>query len=139
MTEFEKFKAIVERLRAEDGCPWDRVQTHKTIRRDLLEEAAELCAFFRENRDETATRVADTVNDTYLKASGDESGIASYGAVCDQLVNWYITQYATPEDLGEPKFDPFDETQVDLSGIVNYTPPETEATEATEATEETQG
>ena len=36
-------REIVEILRGEDGCPWDRVQTHKTIRRDLLEEAAELC------------------------------------------------------------------------------------------------
>ena len=36
-------REIVEILRGEDGCPWDRVQTHETIRRDLLEEAAELC------------------------------------------------------------------------------------------------
>lgn len=102
---------------------------------EMIRDLEAYDSFFRDNRDETATKVADTVNDTYLKASGDEKGIASYGAVCDQLVNWYITEYATPEDLGEPKFDPLDETQVDLSGIVNYTPPETEATEATEETQ----
>ena len=28
-------------LRAPDGCPWDRVQTHSSIRRDFLEEAYE--------------------------------------------------------------------------------------------------
>ena len=38
-----ELREIVEILRGEDGCPWDRVQTHETIRRDLLEEAAELC------------------------------------------------------------------------------------------------
>ena len=99
---------------------------------ELLRDLQAYDAFFRDNRDETAKQLADTVNDTYLKASGDANGIASYGAVCDQLVNWYITEYATPEDLGEVKFDPFDETQVDLSGIVNYTPPETEPTEETQ-------
>lgn len=34
---------IMDRLLAEDGCPWDRAQTHKTIRKSLLEEAYELC------------------------------------------------------------------------------------------------
>ena len=33
---------IMKRLRAKDGCPWDRVQTHKSIRENLIEEAYEL-------------------------------------------------------------------------------------------------
>ena len=107
-------------------------QSASVIRADcsgeLLHDLESYSEFFRSKRDETATKVADTVNDTYLKASGDEKGVASYGAVCDQLVNWYISEYATPEDLGEEEFDPFDETQVDLSGIVNYVPPATEET-----------
>ena len=32
---------IIERLRGENGCPWDRVQTHESLRADLLEEAYE--------------------------------------------------------------------------------------------------
>ena len=32
---------IMEILRAPDGCPWDRVQTHQSIRRNMLEEAYE--------------------------------------------------------------------------------------------------
>ena len=32
----------VKRLRAPDGCPWDREQTHKSIRGHLVEECAEL-------------------------------------------------------------------------------------------------
>ena len=32
---------IIRLLRSEDGCPWDKVQTHKSIRRGLLEEAYE--------------------------------------------------------------------------------------------------
>lgn len=37
------FAALIAFLRSEDGCPWDKVQTHKSIRRNLLEEAYELC------------------------------------------------------------------------------------------------
>lgn len=32
---------IIRLLRSEDGCPWDKAQTHKSIRRGLLEEAYE--------------------------------------------------------------------------------------------------
>ena len=28
---------IIRLLRSEDGCPWDKAQTHKSIRRGLLE------------------------------------------------------------------------------------------------------
>lgn len=40
-TSFESFAEIVARLRAPDGCPWDREQTHQTLRKHLLEEAYE--------------------------------------------------------------------------------------------------
>ena len=33
---------IVRVLRSENGCPWDKVQTHKTIRKDLIEETYEV-------------------------------------------------------------------------------------------------
>lgn len=38
----EDLKRIVKILRSPEGCPWDREQTHESIRRDLLEEAYEL-------------------------------------------------------------------------------------------------
>lgn len=40
-TSFEHFQEIVAHLRAPDGCPWDRQQTHATLRRFLLEETYE--------------------------------------------------------------------------------------------------
>ena len=39
----EDLRAVVDILRGENGCPWDKVQTHETLRRELLEETAELC------------------------------------------------------------------------------------------------
>ena len=77
-------------------------------------------SFFSTKKDEKATKVADTVNDTYLKTSGESAGVASYGQVADLLVNWHIQQIVLPElTITIAPFDPYDENQVDLSGIVN--------------------
>ncbi|MBN8657763.1 MAG: nucleoside triphosphate pyrophosphohydrolase [Anaerolineae bacterium] len=40
-TSFEAFAEIVAHLRAPDGCPWDKEQTHQTLRKHLLEESYE--------------------------------------------------------------------------------------------------
>ena len=41
-TSFESFAEIVAHLRApEDGCPWDKEQTHESLRKHLLEESYE--------------------------------------------------------------------------------------------------
>ena len=39
---FEDLVILVEVLRSEKGCPWDREQTHKSIRKDLIEETYEV-------------------------------------------------------------------------------------------------
>lgn len=39
---FEDLVLIVSILRGEGGCPWDREQTHKSIRRDFIEETYEV-------------------------------------------------------------------------------------------------
>ena len=38
----DDLRKIMELLRAPDGCPWDREQTHQSIRRNMLEEAYEV-------------------------------------------------------------------------------------------------
>ena len=38
---YEDLLKIIEKLRAEDGCPWDRAQTHESLKTCLLEEAYE--------------------------------------------------------------------------------------------------
>ena len=40
--DFEDLVAIVEILRSEKGCPWDREQDHKSIRKDFIEETYEV-------------------------------------------------------------------------------------------------
>ncbi|MBO5939469.1 MAG: nucleoside triphosphate pyrophosphohydrolase [Clostridia bacterium] len=40
--DFEDLVVLVEVLRSEDGCPWDREQDHHSIRKDLIEETYEV-------------------------------------------------------------------------------------------------
>ena len=54
----------------------------------------------------------------------DENGFVSYGRVTDLLVSWHIQQIVLPSiTVVEDPFDPYDTTQVDLSGNVNYKEP----------------
>lgn len=39
---FEKLVELVEHLRSESGCPWDREQTIESLKEDVLDEASEL-------------------------------------------------------------------------------------------------
>ncbi|MGN1099301.1 MAG: MazG nucleotide pyrophosphohydrolase domain-containing protein [Christensenellales bacterium] len=41
--DFSDLLQIMNRLRAPDGCPWDRAQTHESIKKCLIEESGELC------------------------------------------------------------------------------------------------
>lgn len=41
-SSFEAFQEIIAQLRAPEGCPWDREQTHQTLRPHLLEETYEV-------------------------------------------------------------------------------------------------
>ena len=71
--------------------------------------------YYEEKIDDKASSVADKVNDSYIKVSGDESGIESYGDVCDLLVSWYIQEIYLPDHVEEEnKFDPLDKNQVDV-------------------------
>jgi MazG family protein len=42
MTPIEELRRTMARLRAPDGCPWDREQTHQTLTRCLIDECSEL-------------------------------------------------------------------------------------------------
>jgi tetrapyrrole methylase family protein/MazG family protein len=42
LNQFATLVDIIARLRAPDGCPWDRQQTHASLRENLLEESYEV-------------------------------------------------------------------------------------------------
>ena len=101
---------------------------------NLYQDMVNYTQFYSGNQNATAASAAATANDTYLKASGETEGIKSYGQVCDLLVSWHIQEVVLPSiTVVEKPFDPFDESQVDLTGIVNAKTEEpTEETEPNE-------
>ena len=40
--EVARLQSIVKKLQSEDGCPWDRVQTHTSLKPECIEEATEV-------------------------------------------------------------------------------------------------
>ena len=40
--ELNRLVQVIARLRAKDGCPWDREQTHGSLKAACVEEAAEV-------------------------------------------------------------------------------------------------
>jgi tetrapyrrole methylase family protein/MazG family protein len=66
---FESFQEIIARLRAPDGCPWDREQTHSSLRPFLLEEAYEtLDALDREDPEDLQEELGDLLLQIVLHA-----------------------------------------------------------------------
>jgi tetrapyrrole methylase family protein/MazG family protein len=47
--EFQELLHILEKLRSEEGCPWDRVQTRESLKPYIIEEAYELIEAIEEN------------------------------------------------------------------------------------------
>jgi tetrapyrrole methylase family protein/MazG family protein len=50
--EFKRLVELVSRLRAPGGCPWDREQTHETLKPMMIEEAYEAVEAIDEGNDE---------------------------------------------------------------------------------------
>ena len=59
MEEFKELVEVIARLRAKDGCQWDREQTHSTLRPNMIEEAYE---------------AVDAIDDNDLKHLQEELG-----------------------------------------------------------------
>lgn len=68
-TSFESFQEIIAHLRAPDGCPWDREQTHLSLRAHLMEETYEaLSAMDQEDGAKMAEEYGDLLLQIVLNA-----------------------------------------------------------------------
>jgi tetrapyrrole methylase family protein/MazG family protein len=65
-TAFGRLYSIIARLRAPDGCPWDREQTPTSLRGSIVEEAYELVEAIDEG---DAPHVAEEAGDLFLLAT----------------------------------------------------------------------
>jgi len=61
----DDLRTILKILRCENGCPWDREQTHKTIVKDLLEESYEVVEAIEAESDEM---LCEEIGDLLLQA-----------------------------------------------------------------------
>lgn len=78
---FETFQNTIARLRAPDGCPWDREQTHQSLRPNLLEEAYETLAALDANdphllREELGDLLLQVVLQTQIAIDDGEFNMA---------------------------------------------------------------
>ena len=80
MTYVEQLQNIVRTLRSEHGCPWDRKQTHESIKPGCIEEAVEvLCR--REDGAPPSARVRQTGQGYVRQAADGMEGNQGMGEV----------------------------------------------------------
>ncbi len=73
----DDFRRLVEVLRGEGGCPWDREQTHASLRRAMLEEAYEVCGAIDEG---DALHLREELGDVLLQVVFHASLAAEEGS-----------------------------------------------------------
>ena len=80
-------QGIVNRLRSPEGCPWDRAQTHQTLRDAIIEEAYEVVdAIDERDPHHLAEELGDVVLQAVLHAQiADELGEFSLEDVWEQI------------------------------------------------------
>lgn len=74
--QFKRLKEIIATLRGPNGCPWDRKQTHESLRTYLVEEAYELIEAINEQDDEgIIEELGDVLLQVVLHSQiGEDSG-----------------------------------------------------------------
>jgi len=70
LASLEGLRGVMERLYGPDGCPWDREQTHESLRKYLLEEAYELVdAIDRADVDDLREELGDLLAHIFMQTS----------------------------------------------------------------------
>jgi tetrapyrrole methylase family protein/MazG family protein len=79
--------AVVERLRAPGGCPWDREQTHRSLRTTVLEEAYEVLeAIDEDSMPKLKEELGDLLLQVLMQADiASEEGAFTLGEVADAI------------------------------------------------------
>jgi MazG family protein len=91
-SSFDRLVELVARLRAPDGCPWDREQTLRTLRPFVLEETYEVLeAIDRDDRQALREEIGDLIFEGVLLAqlaaeAGDFTVTDSVESIADKLV-----------------------------------------------------
>lgn len=102
--------AVLRRLRAPDGCPWDRKQTRESLSRHLAGETAELLdAIDRNNPQDICDELGDVLMNIFLQILvAEEKGEFGFEDVWKNIIDKMIRRHVhifgdavaeTPEDV----------------------------------------
>ena len=93
--DFEDLCQLVRVLRAPDGCPWDSVQTHESIRRNFLEEVYEACeAIDQKDPVHLQEELGDVLLHVVFHAGIEtDAGNFTIDDVCDTVVKKMISRH----------------------------------------------
>ena len=83
--EFDRLVRTMWRLRQPDGCPWDREQTHRSITKNMVEEAYEAVeAIETDDREHLVEELGDVLEQVVLHAqiAADEGAFTIDDVVC---------------------------------------------------------
>ena len=108
---------IVELLRLPGGCPWDREQTHKSLRRDFIEETYEVIEAI-DNDDPALLReeLGDALLQIVMHARiEEEAGRADFRAIAADVCHKMIHRH--PHVFGEGKADSVGEVLANWEAI----------------------
>ena len=113
MTKFEEFEEVIARLRAPDGCPWDRAQTHTSLKKTCIEEAAEvICGINILDQTGDADNLKEELGDLLMQVVfhaqiAEEEGLFTMDDVIQTVIDKMIRRHphvfgeATVSDTGE--------------------------------------
>ncbi len=99
----QKLRDVVAQLRAPDGCPWDREQTHATLRNDLIEEAWEVVdAIGRDDHPHLREELGDLLLQVVMHSQiASEAGHFTLDEVAEEIAGKLVRRH--PHVFGEKK------------------------------------
>ena len=101
--------SIMKILRSENGCSWDRAQTHESLRKNLIEETYEVCEAIDRG---DPTLLCEELGDLLLQVIfhseiADEEGLFSFADVANDICKKMISRH--PHVFGNVVFATADE------------------------------
>ncbi len=116
MYTFEDLLKIMEKLRGEGGCPWDREQTYESLKRYVLEEAYEVIEAVDESRAALADELGDLLLQVVFYAQiGKEAGDFTIDDVLSYVCNKMIHRH--PHVFGDAVAETSDDVLVNWAQI----------------------
>ena len=119
--DFQSFVRIIKALRAENGCPWDREQTHESLKPCMTEEAAELLAAIRiYEKTGDAENMREELGDILLQVVmhsviAEEEGLFTIEDVVDEVSEKMIRRH--PHVFGNVQAETSDQVLVNWEEI----------------------